>query len=37
MKRLTHDVSLLVLIGVLAVSATLAWRHLTGPAITGAE
>jgi len=37
MKRLAHDVGLLLLTGVLAVSATFAWRHWTGPAITSAE
>ncbi len=37
MKRLAHDMGLLLLTGVLAVSATFAWRHWTGPAITSAE
>lgn len=36
MKRGVRDVGLL-LTGVLAVSATLAWRQWTGPAIAGAE
>ncbi|AVD91927.1 MULTISPECIES: RnfABCDGE type electron transport complex subunit G [Pseudomonas] len=37
MKRGVRDVGLLLLTGVLAVSATLAWRQSTGPAIAGAE
>ncbi|HBK52223.1 MULTISPECIES: RnfABCDGE type electron transport complex subunit G [Pseudomonas] len=37
MKRGVRDVGLLLLTGVLAVSATLAWRQWTGPAIAGAE
>ncbi|AJA12466.1 RnfABCDGE type electron transport complex subunit G [Pseudomonas sp. YQ_6] len=37
MKRGVRNVGLLLLTGVLAVSATLAWRQWTGPAIAGAE
>lgn len=37
MRRLVRDVGLLLLTGVLAVSATLAWRQWTRPAIIGAE
>lgn len=37
MKRGVRDVGLLLLTGVLAVSATLAWRQWTGPAIASAE
>ncbi|AAN66719.1 MULTISPECIES: RnfABCDGE type electron transport complex subunit G [Pseudomonas] len=37
MKRGVRDVGLLLLTGVLAVSATLAWRQWTGPVIAGAE
>lgn len=36
MKRGVRDVGLLLLTGVLAVSATLAWRQWTGPVIAGA-
>lgn len=35
MKRGVRDVGLLLLTGVLAVSATLAWRQWTGPVIAG--
>ncbi|MFG0400656.1 RnfABCDGE type electron transport complex subunit G [Pseudomonas sp. zjy_11] len=37
MKRGGRDVGLLLLTGVLAVSATLAWRQWTSPAIASAE
>ena len=37
MKRLVRDVGLLLLTGVLALSATLAWRHWTSAAIVDAE
>lgn len=37
MKRGLRDVGLLLLTGVLAVSATLAWRQWASPAIAGAE
>jgi len=37
MRRLARDVGVLLLTGVLAIAATLAWRQSTSPAIANAE